>query len=221
MFKAQAGVQQGGRLAAECCSVLPGAAGTDFPVVAASLQHVPPRPPLRCGRPHTVHTPRLYPPCWPKGCKHTAEATCAALLQGRCEQCESLEFKTLQHTTGGSAHNSSDQNYHLIILMGFWLFFSTAEGSFQVFPFLRMPYTFEPHLFASWGRSCLFLSLLSRLRLLWVNRSSLPARQEHVIPLQPLESQMLASQCRAAPSLWRRGRFCPDMRQQERGLKQW
>lgn len=41
--------------AVECCSVLPGAARTDFPVVATSLQHVSPRPLLR-PPPHHQHT---------------------------------------------------------------------------------------------------------------------------------------------------------------------
>lgn len=54
---------------------------------------------------------------------------------------ESLEFKTPQHTTGGSAHNSSDLSYHLMILMGFNFFFSTAKGSFL---FLECPIRFNP-----------------------------------------------------------------------------
>lgn len=51
-------------------------------------------------------------------------------------------------------------------------------------------------------------------------RFSLPARQEHVILLQPLESQMLVSQCNFISLA-----AGPDspliVRQQSRGLKQW
>jgi len=50
----------GWRKAAECRSVLPGAAGEDFPVVPAA-QHVPPPPPP----PRTTNARRVYEPLVP------------------------------------------------------------------------------------------------------------------------------------------------------------
>ena len=52
-------------------------------------------------------------------------------------------------------------------------------------------------------------------------RFSLPARQEHVILLKPLESQMLGSQCWQLHLFGRREGSSLIAQQQSIGLKQW